>query len=1763
MKKNSLLTLTFFVCVLLMSASGNRMQVTGNPPALTSNTCTIPGHEMRSDPDFGRFPLYFITNKGQVNTQAKFYAKTSRYTLWLTKEGLVFDSSKTENPKSEIRNPKQIRNSNSQNSKQKQKQIPNPKAQLISLSRSGSIPGRVVAPRSGLTPPHVVGRDVSRLMFIGANKNPEIVPLKAAKLKVNYFIGSDRSKWHCDVPTSQAVLYKNLYKNIDLKVYGIEKQIEYDWIVKPGGNPADIRIEYKNVKTTRIDKQGNLVIETGFGELIHKKPVSFQAGIPETNHVAVTFKKVDKNTYGFAAGDYDKSRELIIDPVIMVYSTYLGGSSYDLGYDIAVDSSGYVYVTGYTESENFPVLNEYQTYPGGSSDYNVFITKIDTNLNGPSSLIYSTYLGGGEDDYGHGAAIDNSGCVYVAGSTDSGDFPTLNQYQTYRGDIDAFVTKIDTNLSGAAGLIYSTYLGGRDDDKGYGIAADSSGNAYVTGYTSSDSFPTRNAYRSYFNGNSADAFITKIDTTQNGDDSLIYSTFLGGYRDDIGKGIAIDSSGNAYVTGYTRSEDFPTLHSYQSLHKDWEYDAFISKIDTTLSGTDSLVYSTYLGGSGNDKGYGIAADNSGNAYITGYTEGRYFPTRNAYQCYPWWLGDYIAFVTRIDTTLSGNESLIYSTYLGGSDQDIGLDIKVDDNRNVYVTGYTESNDFPVLHKYQNNQGGNDAFVSKIDTNRSGAASLIFSTYLGGSNHDYGYGIDIDSSGYVYVTGKTASTNFPLMNQFQTDPDSYQYDAFITKLIVSLIDVTSPNGGEDLEVDSLYDITWNAPGPIGDLKIDYSINNGASWIEITASTENDGSFAWNVPDNLSSQCLIRISEVNGSLTDTGDAVFSIVPVPVITVMSPNGSENWLMNSQHDITWTSVGLVGDVKLEYSIDNGTSYWEIAAATENDGSYPWTVPASTSWQCLVRITDIDGSPSDTSDGTFSIITPTTITLTSPNGGEHILAGSQHDITWTSMGPVGDVKIEYSTNNGGNWSTLTPSTDNDGFFPWTIPAVLSDQCLIRISEIDGSPSDMSDAVFSIVEPPSLTLISPNGGETMEAGSTHTITWTGSGYIKDVKIEYSIDNGSNWETIVFCTDNTGSYEWRVPGSTSSECLIRISQSDLDDGAADVSDGVFSITSPSAPSILLTSPNGGENLTAGTPHSITWNTYGTVDNVEIEYSTDNGATWTTVTTYPAESGRYEWTVPDAPSESCLIRVSETDGEPTDSSDSLFSIVSQPFITVTSPNGGESWAAGSAHDITWNSSSSVTEVGIEYSADNGVTWTAVVDAMENTGTYNWTIPDVNSNNCLIRIGSTKDGDLSPSDTANHVFAITSGSYPYITVLSPNGGESWSVGSSHNITWIGSEISGEVKVEYSADAGASWSSVIEYTDNDGSFSWIVPDSPSAQCLIRISKCDTDEGPSDISDTVFSIANRSPLLLTSPNDGERLQPGETYPVKWKSKQDIENAKLEFSADKGATYSTVNDSIPNTGSYDWTVPQQTAENCLLRISNASHTVPNKQVLLCELKLMIPKTISQPISSETFALWLGDVKNQTDQSLLPKISFMRKADGTDYTRFNGSIKKIDPLSGHWHLLKILINTKRRSLSLWIDDANIFEDIPMPAGSVLRPGITFAANPAGVIDARVDDFSIKVLDSSTGVKRFVALFSEDFEGLTAGEFPLSCGWVRPGESSRNNKFGNILVYTDEESGNNFLKLQVIGEKSAIVYRSFKMPRNFPFAVSNKAFQIETK
>jgi hypothetical protein len=739
-----------------IAASGDWVQDVNLYPVTVKETLANPASKMvKRDLDFGNIPLYFIPNQGQVDGKARFYARTSRYMLWMTKQGLVFDSIR----KVEATDPALSRGQGHLSQEKHTPPFGHP-----SQEGNKGLPHSPYSPHSTDSPK--IERDVSRLVFRDANSNPGLVPLELARHKVSYFKGKDPSKWQTGIQTSKAVLYKDLYKGIDLKVYGVERQVEYDWIVKPGADPDKISFEYKNVKAAAIDNEGNLVIETIFGKLMHKKPVSYQLIEGKSVSVKSAFKKTGEYTYGFKVKKYNRDYELIIDPMVCpIYSTYLGGSGEDCSGGIAewtggiaVDSNECAYVTGYTSSTDFPTENAYQETLAGDRD--AFVTKLSPIDGCP---VYSTYLGGSNSDEGWDVVVDSNGCAYVTGGTSSTDFPTANAYQgTLKGYPDVFVTKLSP---GGDSLMYSTYLGGDRNECGCGIIVDIEGSVYVTGYTHSTDFPTLNACQPTYGGYHEDAFVTKLSPTGS---SLVYSTYLGGESDDWGYGIVVDSHGNAYVTGETSSSNFPTENAYQGTKKG-NWDAFVTKFSPTGK---YHLYSTYLGGNGDESGSCIALDSHENAYVTGATSSSDFPTKNAYQ--ETRSGGSDAFVTKFSPAGYG---LVYSTYLGGDNHDWGSGIVVDSHGNAYVTGLTLSTNFPVVNAYQETIGGSwDAFVTKLTPSGN---VLSYSTYLGGSNTDEGHGIAVDSNRNAYVTGLTYSTDFPTHNACQNSLAG-ESDVFVTR-----------------------------------------------------------------------------------------------------------------------------------------------------------------------------------------------------------------------------------------------------------------------------------------------------------------------------------------------------------------------------------------------------------------------------------------------------------------------------------------------------------------------------------------------------------------------------------------------------------------------------------------------------------------------------------------------------------------------------------------------------------------------------------------------------------------------------------------------------------------------------------------------------------------------------------------------------------------------------------------------------------------------
>lgn len=437
------------------------------------------------------------------------------------------------------------------------------------------------------------------------------------------------------------------------------------------------------------------------------------------------------------------------------YSTFLGGDDRgDQGRGIAVTDEGSYYVTGQTKSNDFPILNAYDSTHNGSSD--AFISKFDEN----NLLQWSSYFGGNDSEGSLDVAVTNESSCYIIGFTRSSDFPTLKAFNnTYSGSDDAFLAKFAPNGS----LLWSTFFGGSNMDFGHSIAVTTDGSCYITGETWSSNFPTKNAYTDVFGGGNTDAFVAKF--APNG--SLLWSTFLGGNGNEVGYGLAVTDDGSCFATGITSSNDFPTLNGYDtSPNGDW--DVFVTK----FSSDGNLLWSSLLGGTGWDEGWGIAVGNDGSYYVTGYTESLNFPTQNAYSStYDNW-GD--AFLTKF----AENGSLLWSTFLGGNGVDRAYDVAVISNGSCYITGYTGSDNFPVLHAFDDSKAiGFDTFAAKFTS----TGSLCWSSYLGGNETDKGYSIAATAEGSCYIVGRTWSAGFPTLDAYDSTASNYG-DCFITKFI---------------------------------------------------------------------------------------------------------------------------------------------------------------------------------------------------------------------------------------------------------------------------------------------------------------------------------------------------------------------------------------------------------------------------------------------------------------------------------------------------------------------------------------------------------------------------------------------------------------------------------------------------------------------------------------------------------------------------------------------------------------------------------------------------------------------------------------------------------------------------------------------------------------------------------------------------------------------------------------------------------------------
>lgn len=768
---------------------------------------------------------FFIENRGQWPSEVKYLAKVGGMNAWITNSGVVYDYYKI----------------NRNYTQQKLEKLTPDKKTKFEQDNT-SIKGHVV-----------------KMQLVSVNENAVCTGNNRQEGYYNYFLGKDQTKWAGNVPLYGNVAINEIYPNIDVKYYFDGKNIRYDYIVKPGADISKLRMKFEGQEAVRVNESGELVIKTSLGEVTNGKLYSYQNNNDKQQEIACNFEKNQDGSISLNVNNYDKTKDLIIDPLI--YSTFLGGDNEDRDYSITIDSSGNAYVSGSTFSSNFPITpGAYQTTK--SIGKNIFVAKLNSTGN---ALIYSTFIGGSDWNEGYSITFDTYENVYLTGYTQSAIYPTTpGAYQPAFGGgyKDGFITKL--NPTGSA-LVYSSYIGGSDEEYGTSISIDANCNAYITGYTLSTNYPTTpGAFQTTFGGEK-DGFVTKMNTSGS---ALIYSTFIGGSSEDYVESIKTDINGNAYITGQTRSINYPTTPGTYRPTFIGSQCNFITKVNP--SGT-TLVYSTFIG---EGSGLSIAIDTNGNAYITGETWSANYPTTpGAFQTtFRGGVNCTDAFVTKLN---SAGNAMVYSTFTGGNGSENGSSIAIDAFGNAYITGSTNSSNFPItpgaFQTFHYGTFDSDVFMTKL--NAAGNA-LVYSTYIGAMNNDYAVSISTNNRGDVCITGN-ASANYP------TTPGAFQtvYDGgseiFITKFNLSNLQLTLPNGGEKWVIGSSQDIRW-ASSISSNIKIEYSTNNGSDWTTIADSLPSSTqAYSWVIPNTLSTHCKVRITALdNSGLSDVSDSTFTI-------------------------------------------------------------------------------------------------------------------------------------------------------------------------------------------------------------------------------------------------------------------------------------------------------------------------------------------------------------------------------------------------------------------------------------------------------------------------------------------------------------------------------------------------------------------------------------------------------------------------------------------------------------------------------------------------------------------------------------------------------------------------------------------------------------------------------------------------------------------------------------------------------------------------
>lgn len=1026
---------------------------------------------------YGQLPLTFEANQGQTDARVQYLSRGPGYTLFLTATEAVLALQKPA--------------------------VPRPAADVAS-DRTDAREMR----RSGesTTPTNTMANtSVLRMQLVGANPAPQVAAREELPGKVNYFLGTDSSRWRTGVPTYGRVEYRGVYPGIDLVYYGNQRQLEYDFVVAPGANPRSIALTFEGADRVVLDAGGELVLHVGGEQVRQHKPILYQEVNGVRREVAGGYVLTGPRHVGFHVADYESRRPLIIDPVLS-YSTYLGANGIDVTRGVAVDAAGNAYVAGHTLSTNFPTTaGAFQTRPAG--DYDVFVAKLNA---AGSGLVYSTYVGGSRNDVGNGIAVDGTGNAYVTGWTVSTDFPRPNAFQPiFGGDQDAFVFQL--NPAGSR-LVYGSYVGGRRRDVGNAIAVDGAGSAYLTGGTHSDNFPTtEGAFQREFGGPS-DAFVTKVNPTGTG---LSYSFYLGGtgfrdFGDDEGHGIAVDRQGNAYVTGETSSGNpdlpyrtFPLVLPFQGQHGGNFYDAFVTKVNASGSG---LLYSSFLGGNGYDYGRGITVDEDGNAYVTGESASPTFPTTpGAYQERP--RGDRDAFVFKV-SAVGGR---LYGTFLGGRNRDAAWGIAVDRDGNAYVTGETASpsGDFPTNPcAVQGGHGGGvfDAFVAVLNGNGS---RLRYFTFLGGDQEDYSWGIALDRDAAVYVTGSTASPDFPTTpGAFQTAYQRGGSDAFVTKLTTCGAATSfrvTPSAGS-VTAGSPLTITVTALDAGGAVstgyrgRVRFSSSDPQATLpgEYTFTTADNGVRTFSLTLRSAGQRTATVTDTSNSLI-IGSAAVTVNPAAASTLIvasfpsttTAGAVETFSVTARDPFGNLATGYRATVQFSSTDGQATLPQNYTFTGADNGSRTFGAVLKTTGTQSITVTDA-ADPTVTGSQTEIVITPAAASFFFVETPASVVALVPFDVTVYALDAYNNIATDYT-----GTVTFFSTTDPDAVLPSDYTFTSSDAgvasfpggaTLFSLGLQDLWASDLTKAIAGVSSVEVLPGTAPGGGDG-SSGNPIGIVW--------------------------------------------------------------------------------------------------------------------------------------------------------------------------------------------------------------------------------------------------------------------------------------------------------------------------------------------------------------------------------------------------------------------------------------------------------------------------------------------------------------------------------------------------------------------------------------------------------------------------------------------------------------------------------------------------